>query len=193
MSEKTPSRFELKVTGVGGQGVLVLGELLSRAGMSYYEHVAWLPGYGSAKRGGLCECTVVMDGEEIASPVLLHTDVVIVMDPSQITYSEPIVKAGGLMIVESEGLKKDIVTERDDIRVVKIPAVAIAMELGNPQASNLVLMGAYLGLTDVFPPELIDRELERWLADKEERVLNLNKEALRRGIQMGREAKETLP
>ena len=61
------NRHEVIMAGIGGQGVLMVGELLARAGMFKYKHTLWIPSFWAAKRGGAVECTVILADEEIAS------------------------------------------------------------------------------------------------------------------------------
>jgi 2-oxoglutarate ferredoxin oxidoreductase subunit gamma len=83
-SEAVYPKGELIVAGLGGQGVLVIGELLARAAMSVYEHTSFRPSYGVEARGGTSECAVILSDDEILFPVLSRARAVIVTDGSQL-------------------------------------------------------------------------------------------------------------
>jgi 2-oxoglutarate ferredoxin oxidoreductase subunit gamma len=183
MRQKRVATYEVIMSGLGGKGVLLAGEVLARAARFEYEYVTWFPSYSAAKRGGPCECTTIMSEEEIASPVVSQAGAVVVMEPSQLKSFEKRVNPGGLLIVESLGLKDK--PGREDIRVLLIPAVERAVAMGNVQAANFILLGAYLQASGALPLEFIDRELETKF--KEESFLSLNKQALREGAKLATE------
>ena len=70
MEQNGRARNEVLMAGIGGMGVLVSGQVLLEAAFQRYEHVSYVSSYGFARRGGLCECTVVFSDEKIASPLL---------------------------------------------------------------------------------------------------------------------------
>lgn len=179
MAQQAGSRFDVIMVGLGGKGVLMAGELLGRAAMSKFEHVSWFPSYSSAKRGESCECTIVMSDGEITSPVLTQTNVLVVMEPSQLMPFQSRVSKGGLIITETQGLKDKL--DRNDVRIMFIPAVAAAVELGDTVVANMVLLGSYIKSTGTIPLEMVEKELEERLGGKPE-ALRLNKAALRKGM-----------
>lgn len=174
-------RKEIILAGIGGRGVLVAGEMIARAGMKRYEHVSFMPSYFSAMRGGLSECTVILSDRRIGSPLLMKASTVIVIDPSQIDPFLPRVKEGGNFIVESTKLERRI--EKEGINVIEVPALDVAVKLGGPQGTNMVLLGFYVGFEDPFPPELLEEEIRgRFSGD----VLSLNLKSFEEGVFMGR-------
>ena len=174
-------RFEVIMAGVGGRGVLMAGELLARAALSVYPYASWLPSYTAAMRGGPCECTVILSEEEIASPIVSKVASVVVMEPTQLKSFLGRLKPGGLLIVEISGLEEKV--DRDDVTVLKVPALAIADRVGNPQAANLVLLAAYIEATKAIPLGLVEAELEKRLGANE-KVKAINRAALREGTKL---------
>ena len=184
MEEKTSSRTDVIMSGLGGMGVLLAGQILSWAALNKYKYVSWSPSYGVEKRGGLCECTVIFSDEEIASPLLDQAQTVVVFDGSQLETFEPRVLPGGKILVESSGLEGD--QGRKDYELVKVPGMEIAVGLGGAQVNNLILLGAYIGLTDAVPQELIEQELDRRFGTKKESIIKRNREALKKGLELGK-------
>lgn len=188
---------EVIMAGMGGRGVLLAGLLLARAGMQKYRYVSWSPTYAAAMRGSDCECTVILSDEEIVSPLLSQADAVMAIASSQAKPFEQRVKPGGLLITESAGLQGLVEAfglkfEREDIRRLEVPGMEIAARLGNIQAANLVLLGAYLGATKALPLEVLEEEVDRRLGRKGEMrigvtAIEVNKEALREGFRLGAE------
>ena len=185
--EKTMlSKAEVIMAGLGGMGVLVAGRLLAWGALPRYKHISWMPTYGEARRGGLSECTVILSDQEIASPILDQAQTVMLWDSSQVKAFESRVRPGGLMIVESAGLQNK--PERQDFRLLPVSGLEIAMGLGGVVINNMILLGVYTQVVGPLSAQLIEEELDRRYGDKEA-MLKRNKEAFRKGIELGKNVK----
>ena len=175
-------RHDAIMAGVGGKGALTIAQVLAQAGMSEYKYVLWYPNYTTARRGAPCDATIILSEEEITSPLVFQVESLILVEPSRLKPFEPRVQSGGLLVVESFGLKDEV--ERKDVKVIKVPGVEIAAKLGDTQVGNFVLLGAYLKATRVVPPELIEGEIERRYKGNE-RMMLLNIKAFEEGLKLG--------
>jgi 2-oxoglutarate ferredoxin oxidoreductase subunit gamma len=173
-------RGEVIFSGIGGGGVLLIGECVARAAAKAYRNVVWFPNYSAAVRGGSCECFVIFSDEPIASPVLSQVQTVVVLDPAQVKASEPRVRTGGTLIVESTGLSQEV--ERRDIAVLKVPALELARASGNARASNFIILGRYVSATRVIEPGLVEEDLATRFGGSRE-VLTSNLKAFRMGFE----------
>ena len=191
MTQTEAPRGEVIMTGIGGRGVLLIGQILAGAALPIYQHVSWLPSYAAAMRGGPCECTVVFSNDRIRSTVLSQAEALIVVEVSQLVPFLNRVKPGGILVVESAGLQDKVA--RDDIRVLAVPALQTAVSIGSNRISNLVLLGAYVGASKAIAQELVETELERRFGETSRfgagAVLSMNREAFRRGVAIGSEFK----
>jgi len=176
-------RYEVIIAGVGGQGVLTVGQLLAEAAMTEYSFVTWCPSYRAAMRGGASECTVIFSREEIASFLLSQADVVIIMAVSQLSTFLWRVKPKGSLIFETAGLKEEV--NRTDIQLFPIPAIETANRMGNVQAANLILLGSYLEITKALPIERVYFQLEKKFISRA-KSLDFNKKALEKGMEIVR-------
>ena len=70
MKQNGKARNEVLMAGIGGMGVLSAGQVLLESAVNRYKHVTFISSYGFARRGGLCECTVIISDDKIASPIL---------------------------------------------------------------------------------------------------------------------------
>ena len=77
---------------------------MAEGGRRTYEQVSYMPSYGTEKRGGHSECTIVLSNEEVASPILDQAETVLLLDGSQAPVYESRVAPQGTMIVEQAGL-----------------------------------------------------------------------------------------
>ncbi|MCA9965093.1 MAG: 2-oxoacid:acceptor oxidoreductase family protein, partial [Anaerolineales bacterium] len=112
------------IAGFGGQGVLFAGQLLAYAGMENGRFVTWIPSYGPEMRGGTAHCTVIISDRLIGAPTVTHPDIAIVLNQPSFDKYEPLVKPGGLLVVNSSLVTPSSL--RDDIELALVPADALA-------------------------------------------------------------------
>jgi 2-oxoglutarate ferredoxin oxidoreductase subunit gamma len=185
-------RHMVIAAGIGGSGVVWVGTLIARAGLRRYEYATRFPNFSAYMRGGPCECTVILSGVPILSPLVARGDALLILNNSQVPFFEERVHPGGVIILESTGLKTKL--ERNDVRLFEIPAIEIAASMGSTLVSNMILLGAYVQATNIFPPEFIERELEARFGIVEtgvsalgkEALLTQNVEAFRRGLELAK-------
>lgn len=170
---------EIISAGFGGQGVLLLGQLVAYAGMHEGKNVSWLPSYGPEMRGGTANCCVIVSDEEIGAPVVVEADSVIVMNRPSLDKFEGAVVPGGKLFINSSLIDKK--AERTDIDVFYVPANDIAGELGNDRVANMVMLGAFLQIAGVVNPDSCMKQLAVSFGEKKAHLIPLNQQALERG------------
>jgi len=183
-------RHMVIAAGIGGSGVVWVGTLVARAGLRKYEYATRFPNFSALMRGGPCECTVILSGTPILSPLVARGDALLILNNSQLPFFEERVRPGGVVILESTGLKAKL--ERKDLRLFEMPAIEIAASMGSTLVAGMILLGAYVQATNIFPPEFIERELEARFGIVEtgvravgkDALLTQNVEAFRRGLEL---------
>lgn len=178
----------LLVGGFGGQGVMVIGQLLCYTTCETTDlEVTFFPSYGSEQRGGTANCFVVISDEPIGAPLAqIMDDVMVLNDPSMLRFEER-VRPGGTLFVNSS-----IVTvkpTRTDIKIIEIPANKIADEIGNTRVANLVMVGAYIGYTELLPAEKVLETAFKKLGAKRPHLNPLNEAGFNKGLEIGKAAK----
>jgi 2-oxoglutarate ferredoxin oxidoreductase subunit gamma len=176
--------LEFQLAGFGGQGVMVLGQILCYAGIDEGKHVSWFPSYGAEMRGGTANCAVVVSDEEIGSPVIGKPDVVVAMNNPSLLKFESAVKPGGLLFINSTLVDRE--PSRTDIKIIKVPANQIAMDLGNARIANMVMLGAMLELTKTVAPESAKNALKEHLPERHHRLLPVNYAGIDKGAEVAR-------
>ena len=141
---------KIKIAGFGGQGVLLLGQLLVEMGMREALEVSWLPSYGPEMRSGSAHCHVCLSKERIGSPLVSRPDVLVAMNEFSLRKFAPEVVNGGLILYNAASVPEDFAAP--GVRVVAIPAAEIADKLGTTKAANVVMMGALLEETECLAP-----------------------------------------
>ena len=160
MTQKQPAAVELLIAGVGGWGIVTMGDVLAKAASRKFEHVVWYPSYSTAPRGGECEACVIFSDEDIPSPIIYRSGTVMVIGAWRIKAFEDRVHPGGLMLIDTTGVKDEHKIARSDIRVEYLPVTEAAIRLGSVRNANLVMLGAYVQMTKALPAQLVTAEIE---------------------------------
>jgi len=176
---------EVVMAGFGGQGLMLIGKLLAEASMDEGKEVSWLPSYGPEMRGGTANCTVVVSDKPVASPVINTPRSLVAMNRPSLDKFGPQVRPGGLILINSSLIH--VKTGRDDVIEVLIPANDEAQKIGNDKVANMVILGAYIAITQVCTLESISRWMEHQFEGKD-KIIELNKVALKRGYELGKAA-----
>lgn len=175
----------LCVAGFGGQGVMSLGKFLASATCdSTDKNVTFFPSYGAEQRGGTANCFVVISDEKIGAPLGDVMDDLIVLNGPSLNKFLSTLKSGGNLFINSSIVTNDI--GRNDVKLIKVPVTEMALELGNSKVLNVIMLGAYVGYTEVVPPEVVWETIEKNLSTKP-KLLPLNKEAFEKGLAIGKE------
>ena len=175
--------LHVRVAGFGGQGVLLLGEVLAEAGLDAGLEVSWLPSYGPEMRSGTSNCHVRISTHAIDSPLISVPNVLIALnEPSQRKFIHT-VQPGGWVLYNAAALPEDC--RRDDVRFLVAPFTKIADELGDSRVGNIVTLGALLEVAGVVDAAQIDAALVRTV--KSARWLEFDRKALTAGRDAARQ------
>jgi 2-oxoisovalerate ferredoxin oxidoreductase beta subunit len=176
--------LRIKVAGFGGQGVLMLGEVLAEAGLEAGYEVSWLPSYGPEMRSGTSNCHVRVGRHAIDSPLVSRPNVLLALNEPSLRKFLAAVEPGGVVVYNGGELPADC--QRDDVRVAAIPVTEIADAMGASKVANIVMLGALLEMTEVVEEGRIQGALRRLV--KSDHFYQLDLEALARGREEGRKA-----
>jgi 2-oxoisovalerate ferredoxin oxidoreductase beta subunit len=172
-------RLTVKVAGFGGQGVLLLGQILAEMGIREGLQVSWLPSYGPEMRSGSAHCHVCLSDQRIGSPLISHPDVLIAMNEISLRKFAPQVPRGGLILYNRDSLPEGFAPP--EARVICVPASDIADQLGSAKVANVVMLGALLEETSVLSPQVAEAVLEATIGAKNAALLELDRRALAAG------------
>jgi len=176
--------LEVRIAGFGGQGVLLLGEVLAEAGLDAGLEVSWLPSYGPEMRSGTSNCHVRLSRQSIDSPLVTSPNVLVAMNEPSLRKFDKSVRAGGWVIYNGKQFPADCV--RDGVHVLACPFTELADELGDKRAANMVMLGALLEIARALPQASIGDALRRLV--KNPRWVELDERALARGRELYRES-----
>ncbi len=171
---------EIVFAGFGGQGALLLGKLLTEAGMHEGKHVSWLPSYGPEMRGGTANCNVVISDEPVGSPIINESTMVIAMNRPSLEKFEVELKKDGVLFINSSII--DVEPKRKDVKLFKVPANEFASELGNLKVANMVMAGAVIAATNLVSEDSFKNVLKEKMVGKKAKFLDINLKAMEMGF-----------
>ncbi|OGN91613.1 MAG: hypothetical protein A2Z75_06085 [Chloroflexi bacterium RBG_13_50_10] len=167
--------------GLGGQGIVLAGTILSQAAFNDGRWVSSTNSYGAAARGGACRAEVVISERPIIFPYVIAADMLIAM--CQTAYDKYIgrVKPGEGVVIYDE---RFVPEEMKGLEYVGIPASSTAIEeLNNGMAANVIILSAAVEITDIVSEKELKSAIEEIVP---ERLRDLNLKAMNIGFRLGR-------
>ncbi|MBN2233005.1 MAG: 2-oxoacid:acceptor oxidoreductase family protein [Deltaproteobacteria bacterium] len=173
--------YDVIMAGFGGQGIMLIGNLLAYAAIRENKNVTYLPSYGVEMRGGTANCAVVISDREIGSPVVGRPESAIVMNRPSLVKFEPRLREGGILVLNSSLVPPAEVT-RGDIDVLALPLNQLAGDqVGNARLANMVAIGAFVARSGVVAIASLVAALEDALNPKYHKMIPVNEQAIELG------------
>jgi 2-oxoglutarate ferredoxin oxidoreductase subunit gamma len=173
------TRFEIRLAGSGGQGLILAGIILAEAAGIYDgKFVCQTQSYGPAARGGASKAEVVISDAEIDYPQAIQPDVLLALNQKSLDTYLGDLKPGGLLMVDAT-----LVPEVPVERFIAIPFTHMARELGREMVANIVALGSLAAISRAVTLESLEKAV---LARVPRGTAELNKQALAAGMKAAR-------
>ncbi|MCX7599520.1 MAG: 2-oxoacid:acceptor oxidoreductase family protein [Armatimonadetes bacterium] len=173
------NRQDVFLAGLGGQGVLLAGQILAQAALRSGLEVSWFPAYSPEVRGGEATCTVVMADGPVGSPIVGRPRALVLMDAGSVERHLPRAAEGAIAVINSS-LAPDP-PRPDGVRVITVPANELAQAAGSERSANLVMLGALLAVRPVVALSEVEAAVLDALPAHRRSSAGVNIEALRAG------------
>lgn len=176
------SRTEIRIGGLGGQGVILSGMILGKAAAIHAgKHATLIQAFGPEARGSACSAQVTVSDAAIGYPYVKRPDILVVMSRDACARFLPELRPGGLLLYEEELVDLPPVLP-DGVRAYGIPATRFAEEIGRRLVLNIVMVGFFAGVSDLLDAASVERAL---LDSVPKGTEDLNRRAFRRGYEHG--------
>lgn len=169
----------IRIAGFGGQGVMMTGQLLAYAATSEELFGLWSPSYGPETRGGTANCAVIVSKKPIHSPVFQKADHLIAFNGPSLDKFASRVKSGGFILYNASLIST--CEPEAGVKAYGIPINEMASELGNIQVANMIMLGAYLELSQLFEDVTIQKVLTYFLGERKAHLVDVNVRAIAAG------------
>ena len=172
-------RYEMRFSGLGGQGIILAGIIMAEAASIYGgKNASQSQSYGPESRGGASKSEVIISDEEIDYPKATSIDAMLAMTQEACTKYYKDIKDGGILLVDSDEVKN---IPSGNFKAYSFPITTIARdELGKTIVANIIALGMITELTKVVSHEALEKAV---LARVPQAFLELNKKALQIGFE----------
>jgi 2-oxoglutarate ferredoxin oxidoreductase subunit gamma len=180
------SHFEVRIAGMGGQGIIMAAVMIGRAASIFGgKSVTLTQSYGPESRGGACKAEVIVSDERVDYPKVRHPNLIAIM--SEEAYRKDISNSnsGATVVIDSDMVQEDQSYEL--ARVFRVPATRIAEGLGKRIVANMVMVGAIVALTNMVEVAAVEKAIAKYTPRGTEK---LNVDAFRSGYEFARKLLE---
>ncbi|MEW6439720.1 MAG: 2-oxoacid:acceptor oxidoreductase family protein [bacterium] len=179
-------RIEVRLSGFGGQGIILAGNILGKA-VALFEgrNAVFTQSYGPEARGGACNADVVISDEPIHYPKVTRPDVLVLMSEDAKTTHGGTAGPDTMVIVDEDLVRTDDLAGSAAM-LYAVPATRMAEELGRRMVANIVMLGYLSSVSAVAGYEPLKKAI---LSAVPKGTEELNSTAFERGFRYGEEAK----
>ena len=167
---------KILIAGFGGQGIMLMGELLAYAAMMEGKQVTYMPSYGPEMRGGTANCSVIISDKQISSPIITEPTILVVMNEPSLDKMEKMVCPNGSVFMNKSIINRDVL--RSDLEMHAIYCNAIAQEIMSEKIANIVMLGALIKNTGIVSMDSIVKVMNQKFTGKKAEMLPVNFKAL---------------
>ncbi|MEZ4599270.1 MAG: 2-oxoacid:acceptor oxidoreductase family protein [Syntrophotaleaceae bacterium] len=169
--------YDVFMAGFGGQGILLIGNLLAYAAILEGKNASFFPAYGPEKRGGSATCTVIVADGEIGSPVVGCPGNALLLNQMAMDKYFTAVKPGGRVLINTS-LMEDRGYSRQDLEILPMPANKLAMDVGDVRLVNMIMLGAFVEMSGIVRPATLKEALDGILPERNKKFIPANMQAL---------------
>ncbi|MCL1982607.1 MAG: 2-oxoacid:acceptor oxidoreductase family protein [Clostridiales bacterium] len=170
------STHKIIIAGFGGQGVLLIGQLMAYAAMMEGKEVTWMPSYGPEMRGGTANCTVIVSEKKIASPLVTQATAVAAMNGPSLEKFKDLIVPGGDLFINTSIITGD--HGKEGVNTHNVDCMGLAAELENTKVANMVMLGAIYQVTSVVSEDSLRAAMEKTFSGGKAKLVDINMKAL---------------
>lgn len=183
------SRFEIRIAGMGGQGIITAGVMIGRAASIFGgKNVTLAQSYGPESRGGTCKAEVIVSDDQVDYPKLREPSLIAVMSQEAYLKNLPDFKPNTIVILDPDMVEEDE-SARSKAKIFRVPATRMAERLGKRIVTNMVMVGAIVGLTECANLEAVEKAIRKYTPRGTEQ---LNLDAFKSGYDYVRQEREQM-
>jgi 2-oxoglutarate ferredoxin oxidoreductase subunit gamma len=171
--ERSPmSRFEIRIAGLGGQGIVTAGVMIGRAASIFAgKNVTLTQSYGPESRGGASKVEVIVSDEKIDYPKVRKPSLVAVMSQEAYRKNTGDLNGSAIVVIDPDMVQEDSANHLAN--VYHVPATRMAEKLGKRIVANMVMVGAIIGLTNMVDTASVEKAIAKYVPRGTDQ-LNLN-------------------
>ncbi|MFW9926150.1 MAG: 2-oxoacid:acceptor oxidoreductase family protein [Candidatus Thorarchaeota archaeon] len=173
-------RAEIRIAGTGGMGVVLAGVILGHAAVVYGGlEAVQSQSYGAEARGTAAKSEVIISDQPIKYPKVRESDYFVVMSQKALDMYLESTKKGSVVIVDPDLVKTEKM--KGNYEIVEVHAMKTADKLGLRMVSNMVMLGALVKKSGLFPLENLESSVGDLIRTK---ALQTDIDAIRAGANL---------
>ncbi len=152
------NRTEIRITGFGGQGVVLAGHIIGHAcAVNGGKHATMIQSFGPEARGSACSTTLAVSDTEVLYPYISRPDIFVVMSAEGYEKYRDELKDEGTLVYE-----KDLVSieAKEGQNSFGVSSTRIAEEIGRSIVQNIVMLGFFAAATEIVAVEIMRKAVE---------------------------------
>ena len=158
MTDPKPNRTEIRITGFGGQGVVLAGHIIGHAcAVNGGKHATMVQSFGPEARGSACSTTLAVSDTEVLYPYIGRPDVFVVMSGEGYEKFGDELKDDGILVYEKDLVQ---IKPKKGQKAFGVSSTRIAEELGRAIVQNIVMLGFFAAATEIVPVETMRQAVE---------------------------------
>jgi 2-oxoglutarate ferredoxin oxidoreductase subunit gamma len=175
------SKIEIRISGLGGQGVVLAGQVLGKAAVYSGKNAVQTQSYGAEARGSAAKSEVIISDGKIGFPMVRKCDILIEMSPEAVEKNVKDLKEGGLFLIDSTTVKN---VPKTKARIFKTPATETSTKvLGGRLYANMIMLGVLVKITGMVDEESMEKVIGDTFPEK---FVSINIEAYKKGKELAR-------
>ena len=172
-------KIEVRISGLGGQGVVLAGQILGKAAAYDGKNAVQTQSYGAEARGSAAKSEVIISDNKIGFPIARKFDILVAMSQEAVEKSIPNLKENGILLVDSNALKD---MPKAHAKIYVIPATEIAEKVfGQKLYANIVMLGALTKILNIISEEAMEKAIKNIVPKK---AVSINLQAYRKGTEL---------
>lgn len=175
-------RYEVRLSGEGGQGLVLAGKILAEAAAIYDDlNATQSQSYGPEARGGASRSEVIISDEDIDYPKAVNIDLLLALTQESFNKYKSDMKPGGVIIVDADAVRN---VPENGYKIYKMPIIQLAREkVGRILVANIVALGIIAGISKIVSEDALKNAIEARVPKGTE---ELNLKAFQVGIEAAR-------
>ncbi len=174
-------KIEIRISGLGGQGVVLAGQVLGKAAVYSGKNAVQTQSYGAEARGSAAKSEVIISDGKIGFPMVRKCDILIAMSREAVEKNVKALKEGGLLLIDSTTVRS---VPKIKARIFKIPATETSKKVfGEKLYANMIMLGALIKIAMIVNEESMEKVISDTFPEK---FVSINIEAYKKGKELAR-------
>jgi 2-oxoglutarate ferredoxin oxidoreductase subunit gamma len=172
-------KTEIRICGLGGQGVVLAGQILGKAAVYDGKNVVQTQSYGAEARGTTAKSEVIISEDKIGFPMVRKCDILIALSQEALEKNIKDLKKEGILIIDNSIIQN---IPENEAKIYTVPATELAEKtFGQRIFANMIMLGFLQAATNIVTEKSLEKAIKDTLPAKSAAI---NVQALKKGREL---------